>query len=69
MNTGSCRCIICSANAEWVCVRPPSNNYLIYLCGAHWSAFQKSHPDLAVRYDRLIEGNSAPPAQSARISA
>jgi len=46
-------CTICSAEADWICVRTPNQGYLNTLCDRHFQILKERNEILAARYDHI----------------
>jgi hypothetical protein len=58
-------CCICSAFADWVCVRTPNAGQLNYLCDRHYHMLRERNPILAARYE--VRSQSSTPALQVRM--
>jgi hypothetical protein len=47
------KCEICSAEADWICVRTPNMGYLNSLCDRHFQTLKERNEILAARYDHI----------------
>jgi hypothetical protein len=48
-------CCICSAAADWVCVRTPNAGQLDHLCDHHFQSLRERNPILGARYEMISQ--------------